>query len=329
MLAGIKMPEHCSSCYKLEKGGTEKGVRHHDTLRWISTLKIKDIDDLTSIEHPKHVEIRTSNRCNIRCRTCSPRYSHKLEKEFKILQIPYEPWPKYSTFDMVDLDTVHTLYVTGGEPTISAEFYAFLRKCIAQGRTDIKMMVNTNAASISDRLLDLFSHFTNLGFSGSLDGVGIVNDYIRTDSEFDKVVKNLKLLQSQGHHLAFISVLSIYNVDLMGELFLFFDQEFKKCPVQLQYGQVPGNILDSYNRPDIDRCIESMEICKKTKVYYNHSRGVKSIVDNVLSYYSGSPQFDPEKLKKFFQYNDGLDSLRGLRLGDYLPELEKCRRFIV
>ena len=34
------------------------------------------------------------------------------------------------------------------------------------------------------------------------------------------------------------------------------------------------------------------------------------------------------KLKKFFEYNDILDKSRSSKLGDYIPELEACRKYI-
>ena len=333
MIAGHQIPEHCNYCYKLESKEGDKGVRFHDTIKWTSVLGIKNLNDLKKIKNPAYVEVRVSNKCNIRCRSCTPRYSHLIDKEFESIGTDIEEfsntktWPKYSSFNMVDLDTAHTVYITGGEPTIMPEVYQFLRDCISNGRTDINLMMNTNAVTLSTTLLELFSQFPNLGFSCSLDGVGLANDYIRWGSKFDTTVKNIKRLQAQGHHVAFISVISIYNVDKIGELFEFFDTEFTKCPVQLQHGGFEGNIIDCFNRPDHKSCIESLTRAKNTNVYYNYSRGTKSIIDTMLLHYSKNPKLDEERFNKFFRYNDTLDRSRKSNLNDYLPALHELRRY--
>jgi hypothetical protein len=38
--------------------------------------------------------------------------------------------------------------------------------------------------------------------------------------------------------------------------------------------------------------------------------------------------FDKQELENFFYYNDLLDSNRKIKLQDYIPELEECRKLI-
>ena len=83
MIAGHQIPEHCNYCYKLESKEGDKGVRFYDTIKWTSVLGIKNLNDLKKIKNPAYVEVRVSNKCNIRCRSCTPRYSHLIGKEFE------------------------------------------------------------------------------------------------------------------------------------------------------------------------------------------------------------------------------------------------------
>ena len=56
---------------------------------------------------------------------------------------------------------------------------------------------------------------------------------------------------------------------------------------------------------------------------------MKGYVDGLYALYS-SPDFayDAVLLKKFFEFNDKMDRARDSRLGDYIPELEDCRKLV-
>jgi sulfatase maturation enzyme AslB (radical SAM superfamily) len=327
MLAGTPLPKHCGYCYHVEKDGG-RGARFHETLEWTAKLNINSLEDLKKIRSPVYYEIRPSNKCNLQCRSCVPRDSHLIDKEFKSIGITdfdknLDVYDQYTGFDVVDIDSVERLYVAGGEPTIMPELYEFLRKCIDQKRTNFEFMINTNAVKISKTLLDLFKNFSHLGFSVSLDGVGPINDYIRWPGKFEDIVKNTHTLIDQGHHVAFISVVSIYNVTSLHKLLEFQDQEFHGVPVMLQFDTFKDDIQSPYNHPNIELALESLEKCKMTSAYFNYSRGTKSIIDQLYDHYNSNPQCNLVKLEKFAKFNELLDQSRKHKLEDYIPELSK------
>ena len=333
MLAGEKIPQ-CVYCYDLEANG-DRGARYQETIEWTSKLKLKNLDDLKTIEHPVYVEIRPSNKCNLACRMCVPRDSHLLDKEWKTLGIkekfsdyaPLYPVGDQVGFDFVNLDQLQRLYVAGGEPTIMPELYKFLRECIDRGKTDFQFMINTNAFKISDRLLDLFGHFPNLGFSVSLDGVGLVNDYIRWPSRFDEVVQNTLKLQQRGHRVSFISVVGIHNIASLHTLLEYQDRVFPGCAVQLQHNDFVGGLQSPYHHPNTELVLESLTACKNTNVYFNYARGTKSIIDTLYNHYNSNPVPNIPILIKFFEFNDLLDQSRNQKLVDYIPDLEHAREY--
>jgi hypothetical protein len=327
MIDGVPLPDHCGYCYNIEKNGG-RGTRIHETVEWTSKLNIKNLDDLDKIQSPVYYEVRPSNKCNIQCRSCVPRDSHLIEREFKAIgMMGFEKvtgnYQQRPGFDIVDINAVERLYVAGGEPTIMPELYNFLRKCIANKKTDFEFMINTNAVNISDTLMDLFKHFSHLGFSVSLDGVGSVNDYIRWPAPFSDIVKNTHALMDQGHHVAFISVVSIYNITSLYKLMEFQDQEFPGVPVMLQFNTFKDDLQSAYNHPNTKLALESLERCKKTNAYVNYSRGTKSIVDQLWAHYVTNPVCDFEKLERFAEFNLRLDQSRKHKLEDYIPELSK------
>jgi len=329
MLQGEPNVDHCKTCYHRESK-KELSVRLNDSLKWLTELKVKNLDALKKINNPVYYEIRPSNKCNIKCRTCEPKYSHLIEEETKKITderlkkiFMQKEWDKMTDFPE-QIGHIKRIYVAGGEPTVQPKLYKFLRKCIDEGNTDFDFRINTNSVKISEPLFDLFKHFPNLGFSCSIDGVPKINDYIRWGTDTSTVVKNIHRLHI-NHQISFISVISIYNVTTIGELMKFFDTEFPYATVQLQTAGYKDNLLDCENHPNHDKIIKSLKLAKQTKCYYHNERGTKSIVDRLYQYYSDRPKTDLVRLSNFFKYNDTLDNFRNSKLEQYIPDLEACR----
>jgi len=331
MLRGEKLPEHCSYCYNYEDKGIES-YRQFETKDWISKLDINSIEDLDKIEHPYYYEVRLSNKCNIMCRSCKPEHSHLIDREFKKHNIiyPLNQTFTYSGLDHINIDTLNKdvrVYLTGGEPTIMAEVSAFMKECIRQGKTDFELTFCTNGVKISPAFYKLAGYFTNLNFSFSLDGYGRINDYWRWLSDWDTVIKNAHMLKAQGHSISINTVPSIHNVTNLHLLFEFLDQEFPHSGVYLQINH--SSFQSAYNHPNSKLVLESMERCKLTQIYYTDGKSTRSAIDSLYDYYSKDPHCDFDLLRQFFEYNDQLDRARGVKLGDYIPELEECRKYIL
>lgn len=335
MLKGELIEKNCNTCYKHEEKDIP-WIRYHETLEWVIRMRYKSIKDLEKISAPLYYEIRSSNKCNIKCRTCEPSFSHLIEKEyndskdkqFKNLAIA-KRWSEMTTFDTINFDHIKRLYVAGGEPTILPEFYKFLNKCIYMKKTDFDFRINTNAVKINDKLFQLFKNFKNLGFSCSIDGTSRVNEYIRWGTNSEKQIENIHQLHAQGHQISFISVCSIYNINDIGKLYQFYEKEFPYATVQLQLAGYKDDLLSPFNYPNHKLALDSLSMAKKTSVYYHNERGTKAIVDTLIKHYQKKPSCDLNKLKKFFIYNDKLDEYRGSRLEDYIADLDNCRKYIV
>ena len=331
MLTGELLPDYCSVCYEYESKGIES-YRQFETKDWIGKLNINSVEELNNITHPYYYEIRLSNKCNIMCRSCKPEFSHLIEKEFKKFNI-IDDQPQsfqYSSTDIIDMSTLNKdtrVYLTGGEPTIIPEVLAFMKKCIAVGKTDFDFTMCTNGVKLSPKFLELSSHFSNLNFSFSLDGYEKINDYWRWGSEWNTVIQNAHLLQSRGHNIAINCVPGIYNVTNLHLLFEFLDKEFPYAGVYLQINY--KEMQSAYNQPNAQAVVESMTRCQQTKIYHSDGKSNRTCIDSIYKYYSNNPTCDLENLKKFFNYNDQLDQARGVKLKDYIPELEECRSLIL
>lgn len=336
MLAGEKLGG-CEGCYAFEEKNI-RDMRWTDSFDWITRLKIKSIKDLEQFKNPVYFEVRPSNKCNLKCRMCHPRYSHLIheetkkinDKKFQMLATHHNDDEILNTpsFNLVNLKDMVRLYIAGGEPTVMPEVYKFLRNCVEQKKTDFELNINTNAVKISEKLFDLFKKFSKLWFTCSIDGTPTVTEYIRWGTASLKQIENIHRLKKNGAGIHFISVISIYNVHEIGELMEFFDKEFPYASVQLNHAGYENDLLSAWNHPDAFDILKSLEKAKKTKCYYHQERGSKTIVDGLYQHYSKNPKFDKFKLSNFFYYNDTLDRTRGSKLKDYIPQLEECRKYI-
>jgi sulfatase maturation enzyme AslB (radical SAM superfamily) len=320
MLQGESVEQHCRSCYRLENMGIVS-ARQQETVEWANRLNLQSVDELLKLSSPAYYEIRPSNKCNLQCRMCNPNDSHLIAREYQQLGLisSTSAIEKNSTgFDIVDFTSARKIYVAGGEPTIMPEFYEFLDRCIAEGRTDVEFLVNTNGTKLSDRFKQQLSHFSNFHFVFSIDAFEDLNYYIRWPSKWDNVIENLQYLKQHGHVVTVNTTVSIYNITNLHKLFAFIDQEF---PGTLIHCQIADN-LSPFLYPNIKQALSSLQAVQTMNCYQN-SLLLASSIDGYIRQFE--QRSDTADLTKFFKFNDLLDQSRGVQLVDYLPELDRYR----
>lgn len=334
MLEGNRLEDYCEDCYRYEDKGIES-YRQFETLEWVAKLSLNNLDDLQKIEHPYFYEMQVSNTCNIKCRSCSPRHSTAIKKEFTKHNIDFNIYGDtvrryiYGSVEVIDIDNLTPLsrvYLQGGEPTVMPETVDFMKNCINKGKTDFEFSICTNGQRITKEFVELCEHFPGMNFTFSLDGYGKINDYWRSGTDWDTVINNARMLHSKGFNITINTVPGIYNVTNLHLLFEFLDKEFPKTSVYLQLNFSP--MQSAFNHPNTALVIESLEKCKQTGVYYSDGKSVKSCIDELYDYYTSLPVCNLENLQQFFKFNDRLDEIRNVKLADYIPELEECRRLI-
>ena len=174
---------------------------------------------------PDMLDIRFGNLCNLKCRTCSPTYSSSIAVEHNkmypmdAVKILYDL--KNTTVDKIfeKLDGVKHIYIAGGEPLIEENNYVLLERLI---KTNLKptLLYNTNLTNINFKdknLVELLSHFPSVEIIVSLDGYGEVNDYIRSGSNYNEILENMRYLKEKLPNIV-ISVNSVASVLSMESL---------------------------------------------------------------------------------------------------------------
>jgi sulfatase maturation enzyme AslB (radical SAM superfamily) len=327
MIAGTPVPEHCSSCYKLEELGV-LSAREQETVEWANRLDLKSLADLESIQHPAYYEIRPSNICNLQCRMCDPSSSHLIGREYKKINLIIDSPPKErSDFDIINFTNLKKLYVAGGEPTAMPEFYNFLDYCIHENKT-FEFVVNTNATKINSRFKKQLKLLPHMQFIVSLDGVDDVNHYIRWPSSWNTIVENMKYLVDNNHKITINTTVSIYNVTRLYDLFKWLDTKFPGVLVHASIVHSKNDMLSALSFPDANLALSKLLPIQQLKCY-NNDKLLKSFVDGLIKHYQTAPKIDLETLKLFFEFNNKLDHSRNIKLADYIPELEQERKLVL
>ena len=321
MLSGEKIA-HCSQCYDLESAGLPS-ARQIETVEWANRLGLEQLDDLIKIKDPVYFEVRASNKCNLQCRMCNPQNSHLIDQEYKKIGLIEHNSPSSIKhvvgFEIVNYDSAQKIYIAGGEPTVMPEFYEFLDRCIEERQTQKEILVNTNGTNINGRFKKQLTHFQNLQFIFSIDGLQDLNYYIRWPSDWDKIIENWKYLRDQGHKVFVNTAISIYNINRLHELFSWIDTEF---PNTLIHVQTVSGMLSPFEHPDPESSLQQLEMIRALPCYNNDALFAGSIDGYIGMISKGT--INPN-LGRFFLFNDKLDVSRQIRLADYCPDLEQFR----
>lgn len=231
--------EACNRCYSLEKSGTwtlrqsQNMVRGMDN---IDLIEATNIDGSIDEFKMKYMDIRFSNLCNFKCRSCGPACSN-LWGEEKLKIIAKDTWlhdhgrePLLTNNNdgmFMDklrpyLNDVEECYFAGGEILIHPEHYECLDHWIDNGMCEnIRLNYTTNMSKITyidkDKkrdLFDLWSHFPNIEVWASIDAIGEAGEIIRKGFKWDKVKRNLFSVKEQAPHvkLKITPTVSIWNI---------------------------------------------------------------------------------------------------------------------
>ena len=237
-----KKLSNCNRCYEQEAHG-------HTTLRKRSNQEYIDLINnpygTNQIENVRathedgsvdgvnmtYMDIRFSNICNMRCRSCGPDLSSQwfndaADSEFNktptqaIHQIKKGSTDFLSTFDPY-LDTVEKIYWAGGEPLIMDEHWYIMNKLVDMGRTKeqtpMRIYYNTNFSKLTYKGNDavaLWKKFESVGIGASLDASGKRGEYLRKGTIWKDIVANRQRLHDEAPELRNFHVsctVSIFN----------------------------------------------------------------------------------------------------------------------
>ena len=223
MLAGERCSQ-CSACYRDEDAGNSSFRKHSNEQfekHIDDAVKNTNADGTLDSFQLRYLDIRWSNICNFKCRSCGPLYSSSWATEHKQKNV-YTFAGGINNDDLYEqflphFDTIEEFYFAGGEPLLTDKHYDILEYLIEHNRTDVKLRYNTNMSVLkykSKNVLELWKKFSNVYIGASLDSWGPRAEYIRHGTEWKTIENNLKKIKDEAPHihLQTNTVVSILNI---------------------------------------------------------------------------------------------------------------------
>lgn len=226
--------KECTKCYEQEQHGAfsmrndaNRNYGHH-----IGEIDATELDGTNPKFNIRYWDVRFSNLCNFRCRSCGPIFSSNWYNDHvklyntrpDVLGRPMER-VEYTTGDedgMIaqmeeHIPYLEQVYFAGGEPLIMKEHYYLLEKLIEAGKTDVRIQYNTNFSELrykDKHVFDYWKHFKNVSVGASLDASGSRAELMRKGTDWNQTVENRKLMMKEVPHVDFYvsSTVSSMNV---------------------------------------------------------------------------------------------------------------------
>lgn len=226
----------CNYCYKHEESSPfsfRKYSLEHFGKDFDEIVSQTTADGVVPEFKMKYFDVRFSNICNMKCRTCGAEFSSQWAHEMK----QHENVSKdYRIINHADnsgklLDEIKSqvchmdlAYFAGGEPLITDEHYVLLEEMIRVGANkNITLRYNTNMSNFKYKkynILDLWSKFKRVEISASIDHYGDRAEYIRHGTDWGIVESNLKSIRDLDYiDYQYNTVLSVFNYVTLNEFY--------------------------------------------------------------------------------------------------------------
>lgn len=215
--------ESCKNCWDVEAlGGESRRIRENRRFpEVVSGIRDGSLEPV----QPKYLDVKFGNKCNLKCRICSPKSSSLWMKEHSDVYgedgtghfqtgLSRESmdeffnktvgWPENADHVWTDLkgwiDGVEEFELYGGEPFLNKDMYKLLEESIARGVAHKQVLhFNTNGTLYSKRLVEeLFPKFKNVTLSLSLDGTFEQFEYQRHPAKWKIVFDNFNKFRAAG-----------------------------------------------------------------------------------------------------------------------------------
>jgi organic radical activating enzyme len=239
MINGNLNPLICNRC--ISKSSTFSPMlekKNNFALPFISEiLDSTKINGETTFD-PRSVEIRM-NDCNLACRICNDASSSKIRDLKKAAGLNVSSVSNKSLHDygMTEerISKIENVLWSGGEPFMSSIHWELMEKLVEMGRTDVKVIYNTNFTfpeESFERAIKLLTNFKNVKILASLDGTGEDVEYLRKGMNYSDFCKNLEIFKEKLPHVKIAinftaTSMGIFTLDGVIQLCLDHNLEFE------------------------------------------------------------------------------------------------------
>ena len=354
-------PDACKPCFDLEDQGVES-LRQRHIKNAIPESRINLYPDAVNslrddytmpFEFPT-MEIKLNNLCNLKCRMCNPLDStswqdwdkvvpfYKKENNYlvpTVERLVKKPGQYIGPFDNSDrwwdsfeklLPYFRRVEFAGGEPLMDPQHYKILDMLKPYG-ANIELKYATNGTTLGIRkgrtIHDYWPHFRSIAVNVSLDGIHHVYNYIRGNSDFNQVEKNIKEIQQIPNVSRIVGAFTAQagNILQAAECVDYF---LNKLGIVFYSHRVSyPNVLSAQVLPNelkaiaitrliaVSELVPNFDIVKKYPILEKITQ--QQIQDNI-NYLAAKDESD--KWQEFLEFNYALDSTRKQSLLEAIPE---------
>jgi radical SAM protein with 4Fe4S-binding SPASM domain len=328
----------CGRCYEQEESGFFSGRKsankHHGH-------HVKKLD--TNPFEMTYWDIRFSNLCNLKCRSCGHIFSSQWYQDQAKLAGP--EWKERNTVlnyagrtetDMwtqlePHLDYVEQIYFAGGEPLLMEEHYNILEELVKRERFDVRLIYNTNFTHTDLKGRSVFEYwkqFDSVAVGASLDGMGYPAEYIRKGTRWYDVVQNRQRMIATCPDVDFYisPTLSILNAWHLPD----FHKEWASAGL-IQAQDLNVNILQdpAYFRIDIAPAEYKQRLEEKYLKHLDWMSDRDPLQRATQGFHSAiafmNATDNTQLIDTFWRKTHELDAIRNENILDVLPELKALK----
>jgi radical SAM protein with 4Fe4S-binding SPASM domain len=241
-------PKGCRSCWDFEDSGvastrqtcneTYSGKQYN--MNFEEIVKEVNTEDFSMPYHPRSIEIRFDNTCNLRCRHCSPTYSSQWEnlafkhpevKEFfvkwgagrlekKHISLPETSFEQFKNA----IPYLREVLIAGGEPLQQKRHWEMI-EAMRDHAHNITLSYNSNLVALGIGFYNVLDHwpkFKKIILRVSIDGDDSTFSYFRTNGDINKVIENVQKLHALPNiEMSLTTTVSIYNITRLVDIVKF------------------------------------------------------------------------------------------------------------
>ena len=211
----------CQTCYRVDQqgGGSDRSTHnkwfHPPNENWDIDIAQGNTDG-----KPTWMDLRPGRFCNLGCRMCfssvSSTFAEEHKKHPELNEITGESW--FELDDWIDIPSMYeslqkliphikTIKLAGGEPLFMPGVIKLLKWCIDSGNTHLHLDITTNGTRGKGKVVNWLEKFDSVDIQYSIDGIGYVNDYVRSPSEWN-VIKENYYMYTQIESVRSVNILS-------------------------------------------------------------------------------------------------------------------------
>jgi len=227
--------KECTKCYEQEQNGffsmrndSNRNYGHH-----IADVDSTDSNGVHPEFHIRYWDVRFSNLCNFRCRSCGPIFSSNWYNDHvklynkapdvlgrEMLRIEYAGRTEDDIEQQMQehIPYLEQVYFAGGEPLIMKEHYTLLEKLIDAGKTDVRIQYNTNFSELrfkDKHVFEYWKHFKNVSVGASLDASGARAELMRKGTDWQQTVDNRQRMMEEVPHVDFYVSATVSTMNVL------------------------------------------------------------------------------------------------------------------